>query len=229
VGGWAARRGPLPAPPEISEAPVDEGRLAYRELFGVPMYLKRIALLFCVWFLAYVTVFAFSAGGTSIFTALHYKPPEAGLIVAVGVSGFIVAAVLAALLAERLERKLWLPISALATLGGGILVAEAGQNSTTLAFIGSGIVFFGFNLWVPMAYAWSAESFPTRARTTGFALVDGVGHLGGGIGVLLVAPYIDDMGALTSMIVLAGFLIAAAAIAQFGTPTRARRLEEISP
>ena len=44
-----------------------------------------------------------------------------------------------------------------------------------------------------MTYARSAESFPTRARTTGFALVDGVGHLGGGIGVLLIAPAIGHV------------------------------------
>jgi putative MFS transporter len=225
----ARRHGPLPDPKPVEKVSDDEGKLPYRELFGNSLYVKRILLLFTMWFLAYVTVYAFSAGGTSIFTALGYKPPEAGLIVAVGVTGFIVSAIVAALFAERLERKVWLPISSIATLAGGILVAEAGQTSTTLAFIGSGIVFFGFNLWVPMAYTWSAENFPTRARTTGFALVDGVGHLGGGIGVLLVAPYIDEMGALVSMIVLSGFLVAAAAIAQFGVRTRAKRLDEVSP
>jgi hypothetical protein len=43
-----------------------------------------------------------------------------------------------------------------------------------------------------VTYAWSAENYPTRARATGFALVDGVGHLGGGVGILLIAPLIDD-------------------------------------
>jgi len=47
--------------------------------------------------------------------------------------------------------------------------------------------------------------------------------------VLLVAPYIADMGALVSMIVLSAFLLAAAAIAQFGVPTRGKRLDEVSP
>lgn len=44
------------------------------------------------------------------------------------------------------------------------------------------IAFLGFNLWVPATYARSADNFPTRARTTGFALADGVGHLGGASG-----------------------------------------------
>jgi MFS transporter, putative metabolite:H+ symporter len=79
-----------------------------------------------------------------------------------------------------------------------------------------------------MAYAWSAENFPTRARTSGFALVDGVGHLGGGIGVLVIAPYIEDMGALLSIVVISAFLCAAALVARLGIATRGRKLDEIS-
>ncbi|HEY7633682.1 MAG TPA: MFS transporter [Thermoleophilaceae bacterium] len=224
----ASKRGPLDDPVPVDDPVVTE-RAPYRELLGSSVYLKRILLLFSMWFLAYVTVYAFSAGGTSIFTALNYEPPEAGLIVAMGVIGFVVAGVTAPFIAEWLERKLWLPLCALITIGGSVLVAEAGDTNLTWAFIGAGIVFFGFNLWVPMAYAWSAENFPTRARTTGFALVDGVGHLGGGVGVLLIAPHLDDWSPLTSLLVISGCLAAAAVIAQFGIRTRDRRLEEVSP
>jgi MFS transporter, putative metabolite:H+ symporter len=72
-------------------------------------------------------------------------------------------------------------------------------------------------------------SLATRARTTGFALVDGVGHLGGGIGVLLIAPLIPELGVLRAMLLICGFLVLAAVIAQFGTVTRSRMLEEVSP
>ena len=222
------RGGPLrdPGPPAALD-PAPAGG-AYGELLGSRVYLRRIAILLTMWFLAYVTVYAFSAGGTSLFTALGYKPPEAGLIVAMGVIGFVVAGVLSPLVAERLERKVWLAVCSAVTLAGGVLVGLVGDASTGVAFVGAGIVFFGFNLWVPMAYAWSAENFPTRARTTGFALVDGIGHLGGGIGVLVIAPYIEDMGALLALIVIAGFLCAAAAVAQAGVATRGRTLDEVS-
>jgi len=62
------------------------------------------------------------------------------------------------------------------------MIALFASSNFTLAAIGSIITFFGFNLWVPMTYAWSAENYPTRARATGFALGDGLGHLGGGCG-----------------------------------------------
>ena len=71
--------------------------------------------LLAVWFLAYVTVFGFSAGFTSMLASLKYPPPEAGLITAVGAFGFLACALFAVAFADRLERKLWLPIGAVIT------------------------------------------------------------------------------------------------------------------
>ncbi len=73
------------------------------------------------------------------------------------------------------------------------------------------------------------ESFPTRSRTTGFGLVDGLGHLGGGIGVLVIAPFIPKLSVLTTFLFISSFLVVAAIIAQFGVHTRNRALDEISP
>ena len=64
---------------------------------------------------------------------------------------------------------------------------------------------------------------------TGFGLVDGVGHLGGGIGVLVIAPQIPHMSVLGAMLLVSGFLLAAAIVAQFSVNTRGRHYEEISP
>jgi MFS family permease len=226
----ASRRQKLPPVPDdvAVEMPAPGGYVSFRHVLGNSTYLKRVLVLVSVWFFAYVTVFAISAGGTSLLTALHYPPPEAGVIQAVGAFGFLACALFAVRYAERLERKLWLPIGAFITVVGSILVAEAG-TTTAIAFVGMAIVFFGFNLWVPMTYALSAESFPTRARVTGFGLVDGIGHLGGGIGVLLIAPLIPHMSVLGAFLLIAGFLVVAAIIGQFTLNTRARRFEDVSP
>jgi putative MFS transporter len=226
----ASRHGTLPEPELRDDAEVGtaQGRVPYRDLFANPVYRARILLLVTVWFLGYVTVYAFSSGFTSILTALGYKPPEAGVIVAVGAFGFLACAIFAVFFSERLERKLWLPIGAVLTLIGSVVVA-AGGDTRWVAFVGSAIIFFGFNIWVPMTYARSAENFPTRARTTGFALVDGVGHLGGGIGVLLIAPVIPHLTVLEALLLVSGFLVVAAVLGQWGIDTRARRFEELAP
>lgn len=69
----------------------------------------------------------------------------------------------------------------------------------------------------------------TPKSMTGFGFVDGVGHLGGGIGVLVIAPQIPNMTVLEAMLVVSGFLVLAAIVAQFSPNTRGRYYEEISP
>ena len=207
---------------------LDNETRPYSAVFADPLYRGRVILLFAMWFVAYITLYSIGAGFTTILASLHYPPPEAGLIAAVGTFGFVLCAVVAFAYGERMERNAWLPISAALTVLGGVIVALAG-NQMGLSVIGSIFLFFGFNLWVPIAYSWTTENFPTRARTTGFALVDGVGHLGGGIGVLLIAPLVPRLHPLDAMLLVCGFLVVAAIIAQFGTATRRRLLEEVSP
>ncbi len=229
----ARRHGPLAEPepvPAEQAAPISRtaALTTYRELFTNPLYVRRIVILLVMWFTAYVTVYGFSSGFTSVLTVLKYPPPEAGVITAMGVFGFLVQGVFTSVFAEKLERRHWLPVGAVVTLAGAVLVAEAG-TTIAVAFIGSMLIFFGFNVWVSPAYAMTSESFPTRARTTGFGLVDGVGHLGGGIGVLLIAPYVKHMSVLGALILISAFLVVAAVAAHFTEHTRARPLDSISP
>jgi MFS transporter, putative metabolite:H+ symporter len=219
----------LPAPASEISVPEGASRIPYADIFGNSLYLQRTIVLVIVWFIGYVTVYAIAQGLTVVLDSLKYPPPESGLIAAFGTFGFVLTAVFAYFFGERLERKLWLPISAGLTLIGGILIAVAGAGNFAVAAIGAIILFFGFNLWVPMTYTWSTENYPTRARATGFALVDGVGHLGGGVGILLIAPFIPVLGALTTFLIIGGCLVLAAIIAQFGTATRNKRLDEVSP
>ena len=143
---------------------VDLEMMPYSAILGDSMYLGRIVVLFTMWFFAYITVYSFGAGFTTILASLNYPPPEAGLIAAVGTFGFVLCAVVAFAYGERMERHAWLPVSAVLTLIGGIIVALAGHR-VDVSVIGSILIFFGFNLWVPIAYSWTTENFrPARGR-----------------------------------------------------------------
>jgi len=217
-------------PPISSELPVivRSNSISYMEILTNTIYLKRTVLMTVVWLVGYITVYAIAAGLTVLLVGLQYPPPEAGLIVAIGTFGFILAAIFAYFFGEYLERKYWLPIAALFTLIGGIIIALGGSD-LGVAAVGSIILFFGFNVWVPMTYAWSTENYPTRARATGFALVDGVGHIGGGLGLIFIASLISSLGPLFTFVVIGGFLMIAAYLAQFGIDTKEKRLDEVSP
>jgi MFS transporter, putative metabolite:H+ symporter len=218
-------------PPVGSEMHVNAGemRITYVELLSNPMYLRRTIVLFLMWFVAFITVYGIGVGLTTILVSLGYPPPEAGLIAAFGTFGFIAVALFDYGFGERLERKYWLPISAVLTILGGLIIAFSGAGNFAVAAIGSIILFIGFNMFVPMTWAWSAENYPTRARATGFALVDGIGHIGGGVGIIALAPLFPTLGPIVTFLILGGFLVVASVIAQFGTATRQKRLDEVSP
>lgn len=225
---FASKRVTLLDPVELKTMPGRSKGLPYGQLLRSKLYLRRIVTLLLVWLFSYITVYALAAGLTTIMAGLKYPAPEAGLIVALGVLGFILCAICAYLFGEKLERKTWLILSAVLTIIGGVIIASAG-SSFPVAVIGAIVTFFGFNLWIPMSYAWTTENFPTSARTSGFALVDGLGHIGAGFGILLIAPNIPTLGPLKSMLLISIFLVIAAIIAQFGVRTKGKSLEEVSP
>jgi MFS transporter, putative metabolite:H+ symporter len=226
----ARRRGELAEPP-ASPAPTTEHEKtsqAYNELFSDARYRRRTLVLVLMWFFGYATVFSYSTSSTSILTGLHFTPPVAGMISAVGGIGFFVQGLFSAKWSEVIDRHLWLPIGALLTLAGGVIIALVGDN-IAWAFIGSFIVFFGFNVWVPPTFALSAESFPTRIRSAGFGLVDGIGVTGGMVGVLVVAPLVPHLSSLAALVLISVFLIVSAVVAQFAPRTRNEALEVVSP
>ncbi len=221
---------PLPASLPVIQKPQP---VPYAEILKNTMYRNRTILLFMVWFFGYMTVYINAAGLSSILAEVGYAFPENGMVVALGIIGFVVAGILASFLGDKMERKFWLPISAVITLVGGLAVAM-GVNDLTLAVTGAFLIFVGMDFWVPITYTWVSESFPTRARATGFAMADGLGHLGGGIGLIIVGALIASLGSghegvLVLFIIIALFQIVSAIIAQFGPKTANKRLDEVSP
>jgi putative MFS transporter len=246
-------------PPVADEIPVQAGgtKIPYSEILTNPLYLRRTLFLVVLWFFGYITIYGIAQGLTTLLAGVLPVPSnvaalppaeqpavagaeiagEAGILAALGTFGFLASAIFAYLFSERLERKFWLPISAVLTVIGCLLMAFFTASNFTLAVIGSIVTFFGFNLWVPMTYTWTTEHYPTRARATGYALGDSIGHLGGGVGILVLAGNIPnllttfgkDVGPVIILMIICIGIVVAAIIALFGTATRQKRLDEVSP
>ena len=219
----------LPPVPTDLPIPIAPERVGYMEILRNPLYLKRSILLLCIWLLCHATLYSNAAGFTVILVALGYAPPVAGLIVAIGVFGFLIGAYIAYAFGEKMERKYWLPVAAVMTLIGGLIIVLGGRNNLPVAALGAIIIFIGTDIFVPIAYAWSTENYPTRARAAGFALVEGGGHIGGGLAVILIGSIISGIGPLGSFLLLGGYLVVASVLAMFGTSTRNKRLDEVAP
>jgi MFS transporter, putative metabolite:H+ symporter len=230
----ASKKGPLREPTEGDWTEHEPTKAPLRDLVSQPTYLHRIFVLLPMWIFAYATVYGFSAGFTVVLAALTsngkpvYSPSEAGLIVVLGLTGIIVAALFSIAFSEKLDRRWWMPIGATITLAGCFITGLGGSH-LYVAFVGAAVIFFGFNVWVGPTYALSAELFPTRARGTGFALVDGVGHVGGAMSLLIIVPIIGHLSPLTALIVLGAFQAVAALLLQLAPRSRNVPLNKLSP
>ncbi len=218
----------VPIVPTIDVAVIPKAS-PYKEIFSNKTYRKRAFQFLAIWFIGYMAVYILAAGFTGVLGALGYTSSRAGVVVAVGSIGFIPATLIPTFYGDAFSRKYWLPIAAVITLIGGLIITFSGTN-TLFSAVGAILAFLGFNIWVPVTYIWSTENFPARARSTGFALVDGIGHIGGGVGVLFVAFLLtNNVGILYIFVLIAVFLFIPSGIAQFGSKTRNVRLDEISP
>lgn len=219
----------LPALPTALPVTTSVKRVGYGEILGNPLYLRRAALVLVLWLLVYAATYSIVSGGTVILVALGYAPPVAGLIVAIGALGQLIGGYLAYVWAERIERQIWMLIAAITTLAGGIISAAGGHSSFIIALIGIFLIWIGIAIFIPISYAWSTENFPTRARAVGFALGDGIGHIGGGIAVLVVTSIIGSLGAWGFFLLLGAYYLVASGVARLGTITRNKRLDELAP
>jgi MFS family permease len=218
-------------PPVEMALPVQTAsrRAGYMEIFGNALYFKRTVLLLVIWLLGYIAVYASVAGTASILVALSYPLSQAGLIASVGSLGGFICAFIAYRWGESLERKYWLLIAAVIALIGGVIFTLGGKQNLPLAFLGIIMNGVGMYLWLPILYTWSTEHYPTRARATGFALVDGLGHVGGGIGAIYIILLVNRLGPFFTYLSLGTCLLAAAYLAVFGARTSHKRLDEVSP
>jgi MFS family permease len=88
------------------------------------------------------------------------------------------------------------------------------------------VVFFGFNCLGPPTFTLTAECFPTRIRSAGFGLVDGLAVSGGAVGVLAIAPLAPKLSSLQALLLISSFLVLAAILARFTPHARNRALED---
>lgn len=226
----ATRRSPLLPEDALAIAPAEPTSStlsAIRELLTSRLYLRRLAVIGSAWLLGYITIYSFAGAFTSVLVRQGFTPAEAGIVSAVGLTGFIAAAIVARSVVDRVERRWWMLIGGLITLVGALITAFGGDQAWAM-FVGAVVLFFGQNVWVPAQYALTAESFPTRFRTTAYALAVSVGHVGGGLGVFLLVGFLSQLPLLGTLIGLVSFLVIGGIVNLLAPLTRGRTLEAIS-
>jgi len=182
-----------------------------------------IIIFTLIWFTSYFTGYALFS--TPIFSTIASKGFEnSSLYFTYILYGDPLGVVIGSLVNDYLERKY---SSSFANLISGILMM-AWPFFTGLPFLAIGfiIMFFqGFKF--PTMYAYTAENLGTKIRTLGYGIADGVGHLGGAVGpVIMAILYLENVSVsyVTTGIMA---VISASLLMAFGIKTKGKSLHEL--
>ncbi|MEM0140266.1 MAG: MFS transporter [Ferroplasma sp.] len=220
-----SRIGKLPEPhPE--NVVLEEPKFPTLYLLRKP-YSYRMVFLVAVWFLWYIGNYAFLGDAASLLEGIGFTVSAAILYIAVGaIIGYPLGAAIMIYTSDKYERKHVILVSTIVWFIAMLLMAT---KLTYLLYFGSFMAALGLGMYLQVAYTFTAENYPTRARSSGFGLTDGIGHGGGALGAILlpilVASYSWAVG--FTFIGVTG-LLAGILIFVFGTKVSRRNLEDIS-
>ena len=100
-------------------------------------------------------------------------------------NGAVPGAWIAAAISDRWERKILITIVALSVAACGMIYGLS-FNTWTIVIFGF-LVAMGQQIFAPLLYTYTPESFPTEARNTAAGVSYGIGRLGNAFGPLIVA------------------------------------------
>lgn len=218
-----------PVPPPLPEKLLSKFPTA--ELFN-RKYGPRLLMAVLFWFFDYMLAYGVIGFAPYIFVAAGFTFTTATWYIALGSIGYIVGALSMAPIADKWERK-YLVASAfsIATLAVFLYAVAVGIRSPIILTIGAFLGAFATAFAVP-AYTYTAELFPTRARASGFAIADGVGHLGGAVVPFIIYLVFNPLNPLSTgvwtFVLLGIFEIIATLIVLTGPRTTKLRLEQVS-
>lgn len=212
---------PEPVPENIETL---EERFPTRYLLRRP-YSSRLAVLVGMWFFWYIGNYGFLGDAATLVNHLSHNITGSILYIAVGAIGYPVGAVIMILTADRIERKYLILADTVVWLFGMVVFSFATHYAL---FVGSFMASLSLGMFLQVAYTFTAESYPTRARSTGFALTDGIGHGGGALGALLLPFLVTTYSFSTGFILIGVTGLIAGFFALAGPMATRQTLERVS-
>ena len=216
--------GKLPEP-KPQDVVIYENKFPTKYLFKKP-YSTRLGILAAMWFLWYIGNYGFLGDAATLISSLNTSvSPNAILYIAVGAIGYPVGAIIMLFVADRYERKFVILGDTVVWLIGMLIFSTATPDAL---FVGSFMASLALGMYLQVAYTYTAESYPTRARTSGFALTDGIGHGGGALGAILLPVIVSSYSFATGFIFIGITGLLAGIIAIAGPKSSKQALEEVS-
>ncbi len=218
--------GPLSGAPGGTRPAGDDehpGSTVYELTHG--RYGLAVLAMITMWFLWYIGNYGFLGDAATLLSAHGLGIGSSILYLAVGAIGYPVGAGIMILAADKIERKHLIFGATAVWLIGMLLIGTLANGAVVTA--GSFLASLALGSYLQVAYTFTAENFPTRLRSRGFALADGGGHLGGAVGALLLPTLISGSSFFLGFAVIGITGLLAGLIALGGPKTSGRSLELI--
>ena len=213
---------PKPQPRSISS---EGGKFPTSYLFQ-KRYAPRLLVFVSMWFFWYIGNYGFLGDAATLLSAHGITLSNSLLFLAVGAIGYPIGAIIMLLIADRFERKRVILSATAVWLAGMIMIGSLAGGAMIIA--GSFLAALSLGMYLQVAYTFTAESYPTRARASGFALSDGLGHIGGALGVLVLPLVVASLGFATGFIFIGITGLIAGLIALAGPSASRLSLEQVA-
>ena len=189
-------------------------------------YLPRLLIFVAMWFFWYIGNYGFLGDAATLLSMQGITVANSILFLAIGAVGYPVGAIIMIFFADRFERRMLVFSSAAVWLAGMLLIGSlSGAAAITL---GSFLAALALGMFLQVAYTFTAESFPTRARASGFALSDGIGHIGGAVGALALPALVAFFSFGVGFSIIGATGLIAGLIALMGPSASRLTLEQIA-
>jgi MFS family permease len=176
---------------DIAGVELASKRLPFAYLWKSP-YRKRMVIFGLWWGLWYIGNYAFLGDAATMLSDSGITISSSILYIAIGAIGYPIGALVAYTISDKFERKYIVVVGSFIWLIGMILFGT--KYDSTIIATGSFLAAFALAFVLGIAYMYTSESYPTNGRTSGFAMGDGLGHIGGAIGALLLPILVIDWG-----------------------------------
>ncbi|WAH36329.1 MFS transporter [Alicyclobacillus dauci] len=218
-------KGPLPEPKQANmEAQAPKMRLA-QLLRG--RYLGITILLTVLWVAETIGFFGYSSWAPTLLVKHGITVGKSLTYVSLSTLGAPFGSYIAALIADRIDRKWTLVFSAVIIALSGLLYGLTFQPLLIVVFGLSVNVFE--RVFTAVAYAYTPELYPTEARGVGTGIPYGIGRLSNIFGPLIISALFVQSGYRSVFFFIAAtWLIGAIVVSLFGPRTKKRSLDDVS-
>jgi putative MFS transporter len=221
----------LPASRIVDTGTAKQPKARLADLF-TGRYGKRTLMLWVAWFGAFFANYGIATWLPSIYiSAYHLSLPDALKYTSITTGAGLFGCLVAALIVERVGRKLAITISFLTAAAGLFVLGVLGGHSAPQVLLWTAIgAAFNYAVNV-LLYLYTPELYPTRVRALGTSACGAFARIGMILGPTVV-PWVYSGGTETSPIwYLLGAVLALGTVVVFllGEETTNRRLEDVSP